>query len=161
MYNFSIMKKVLCVVILVIIIFKIPGKTQSQLNTSATLVYAGGPDSLSKHIWKKIRSKINIQSDHLLFFKIAVSSTGIENVSTLFIVDSEVSGIVKKAIKETDAGWVRQKNLFEVVVPIFLITEQQKDSKKPVTYNSFNRNEQPVSCLLFPPIVFNFYEKNH
>lgn len=85
------------------------------MNTSATLVYADGSDSLSKHIWDKIRSKINIQSDHLLFFKIAVSSTGIENVSTLFIVDSEVSSIVKKVIKETDAGWIRQKNSLEVV----------------------------------------------
>ena len=155
------MKKVLCIVILVIVFFKLPSKTLAQLNTSATSIYAGGINSLSKHIWKNIRSKINIQSDHLLFFKIAVSSTGIENVSTLFIVDSEVLSIVKKAIKETGAGWVRQKNLLEVVVPIFLITEQQKDSKQPVTYNSFNRNEQPVSCLLFPPIVFNFYDKNH
>jgi hypothetical protein len=125
--------------------------------------YKGGIDSLEKHIYKNIRPKIeSISTDYMLFFNLSISSKGIQNIKELYTNESEISKKLREALKETEGNWiVSGVKIKQFVIPIILITEKTSFQIKPLSYLDYQKNRQPINCILIPPIVINYYAPSH
>lgn len=160
--NEYIMKS-LIISILFLCSFYVSAFSQTEVDTNA-LVYPGGIDSLEKHVWKNMRDRFEINTDHFLFFHIVIDSKGIQSVQELYGDSSSISKLIISAILATHDRWVKPGHgILDIVVPFFSIID--KDSKigqmvPTLTYAAFKKNRNPVKCILFPPIVITYYPSN-
>jgi len=152
------------IVILFMYLLNTSAFSQTEVDTNA-FVYPGGVDSLEKHVWKNIRDKFEINTDHFLFFHIVLASEGIQSVQELYGDSSNISNLVTSALLKTSDRWMKPHHgILNIVVPFFSIID--KDSKTgrmapTLTYAAFRKNRNPIKCILFPPIVITYYPSSH
>lgn len=156
------MKNILLLTFVGLFFLKAPLIGQKHLPSSTTSFYTGGIDSLDKHIWKRIKNQFIIESDQLFFFKVTLTSKGIKAVEDIYGTNNSVSRILCDAIIETSNNWVTaKKKQPDIIVPVFLIKEKKVKIYDPITYADFKRNRKILHCILFPPIVFTYYDTSH
>lgn len=119
--------------------------------------YQNGFEALEKDIAKGIRNKILLEKDEYYFFSIKLISKDSIFVSEINNKESENANYLKKSISKTSRSWLRDNNSnIEKVIPIFLLKDQESKiylNSKSNTFWSGN----VIHCILFPPVVFNFY----
>ena len=95
-------------------------------------------------------------------FNLSISSKGIQNIKELYTNESEISKKLREALKETEGNWiVSGVKIKQIVIPIILITEKTSLQIKPLSYLDYQKNRQPINCILIPPIVINYYAPSH
>lgn len=135
----------------------------SEINFNTN--YLGGIDSLRHDLGKNIVNSITeLDRDYFIFFEITLTKKDSIRVSELYRKPDAVSVKVAKAIEGTYTKWIKKGVVDKIIIPIFLINDQENvvQTKKIYTYTQRNYpfTNEIVSGLLIAPIIINYFQQN-